>query len=64
MTGGELWSQICAGNGKHCTVDTTDEGTPDIIEKRLGYYYVSFHGYDCDANKAARGVAKTSDWDN
>jgi hypothetical protein len=41
-----------------------DEGTPDIVEKRDGYFYVTFHGYDYKANKAARGVARTPDFVN
>lgn len=46
VRGGQLFSQICAGSGKHCTVGTVDEGTPDIVVKRDGFYYVTFHGYD------------------
>lgn len=41
-----------------------DEGTPDIVEKRDGYFYVTFHGYDNNAKKAARGVARTADFVN
>lgn len=62
--GGELFSQICAGSGKHCSPNTVDEGTPDIVEKRDGYFYVTFHGYDYSGNSAARGIAKTADWDH
>ncbi len=60
--GGELWSQICAGPNKHCTTGTVDEGTPDIIAKIAGFYYVTFHGYDYTTKRSARGIAKTPDF--
>ena len=43
-----------------------DEGTFDIVEKSGGYFYVTFHGYDYKRRLAARGVARTTDfqhWD-
>lgn len=64
VTGGQLWHQICSGNGKHCTMNTVDEGTPDIVKKVNGYFYVTFHGYDYSAKKSARGVAKTPNFVN
>lgn len=33
VTGGQLWSKICAGAGKHCPVAMVDEGTPQIVDK-------------------------------
>jgi len=57
VRGGQLWHQICAGTGKHCTAHTVDEGTPQIVEKRNGLFFVTFHGYDYGLKKSARGVA-------
>lgn len=62
VTGGELFSQICAGSGKHCAVGTVDEGTPDIVEKVGDEFIVTFHGYDYSARSAVRGVAATADF--
>jgi hypothetical protein len=31
VRGGQLWSQICSGKGKHCAKNTVDEGTPEIV---------------------------------
>jgi hypothetical protein len=31
--GGQLWSKICAGVGKHCPGAMVDEGTPQIVTK-------------------------------
>lgn len=42
VIGGDLWRQICAGPNKHCTSNTVDEGTPEIIQKSNGYFYGSF----------------------
>ncbi len=39
-----------------------DEGTPEIVEKIAGEFYVTFHGYDYTRKQAARGVARTSDF--
>jgi|EP01046_Picozoa_sp_COSAG06_P032926 hypothetical protein len=52
--------------GKHCQIGMVDEGTFDIVEKSGGYFYVTFHGYDYKRRLAARGVARTADfqhWD-
>ena len=60
--GGDLFDRICAGAGKHCTLGTVDEGTPDIVEKQGEEYFVTFHGYDYSSRRAVRGVAATSDF--
>lgn len=62
--GGQLFDQICSGSGKHCQVGMIDEGTPEIVEKRDGKFYVTFHGYDYNRKAAARGVARTPDFVN
>ena len=62
VVGGELWSQICSGEGKHCPPDTHDEGTPEIVRKDGADFYVTFHGCNSDATISARGVAKTKDF--
>ena len=63
VKGGDLWSQICNGDNKHCPPDTHDEGTPEIVKKDdQGYYFVTFHGCNKDATVSARGVAKTMDF--
>ncbi|MHB8528679.1 MAG: hypothetical protein ACYC8V_04095 [Caulobacteraceae bacterium] len=61
VTGGELWARICANSRGMCDPRTThDEGTPDIVGKRNGYFYVTFHGYS--PPRGFRGVAKTADF--
>jgi len=62
VKGGQLWSQICSGAGKHCPPATVDEGTPDIIKKENDWFYVTFHGFEYQLKRGARGVAKTKDW--
>lgn len=62
ITSGSLWKQICAGGGKHCEVGMVDEGTFDIVEKAGADFIVTFHGYDYQRRKAARGVARTADF--
>eukprot|EP01113_Clastostelium_recurvatum_P044245 TRINITY_DN7451_c1_g1_i1.p1 TRINITY_DN7451_c1_g1~~TRINITY_DN7451_c1_g1_i1.p1 ORF type:complete len:525 (+),score=77.20 TRINITY_DN7451_c1_g1_i1:11-1585(+) len=65
VTGGQLFSQICSGTGKHCTDHTVDEGTPDIVKKVNGQFLVTFHGYDYTTQKGYRGAALTPnfvDW--
>eukprot|EP01116_Phalansterium_solitarium_P006220 TRINITY_DN18525_c0_g1_i1.p1 TRINITY_DN18525_c0_g1~~TRINITY_DN18525_c0_g1_i1.p1 ORF type:complete len:544 (+),score=170.09 TRINITY_DN18525_c0_g1_i1:155-1786(+) len=63
VRGGQLFSQICAGSGKHCLTDTVDEGTPDIVSKTAeGYFVVTFHGFAYTEKKSARGVASTRDF--
>lgn len=39
-----------------------DEGTPEIVEKVGGDFYVTFHGYDYKRKAAARSVARTADF--
>ncbi len=61
ITTGELWSRICADSHGACDPRATrSEGTPDIVEKRGDYFYVTFHGYS--APTGYRGVAKTVDF--
>lgn len=62
VKGGQLFNQICAGTGKHCQVGMVDEGTPEIVEKVGGDFYVTFHGYDYSRKLAVRGVARTPDF--
>ena len=62
VRGGDLFSRICADAEKHCQVGMVDEGTPEIVEKLGGEFYVTFHGYDYQRKKAARGVARTPDF--
>jgi hypothetical protein len=70
---GALWSRIC-GPTKSCPTGTVDEGTPEIVKKANGFYYVTFHGIS-SSHKVAhtgtgprpviyayRGIAKTRDW--
>ncbi|CAF5215411.1 unnamed protein product, partial [Rotaria magnacalcarata] len=64
VQGGQLWSRICSGTGKHCTSTMYDEGTPEIIQKVNGWFYITFHGWDAPNNKAARGIARTRDFVN
>ena len=64
IQGGQLWSRICVGTGKHCTTTMYDEGTPEIIQKANGWFYVTFHGWDAPNNRAARGMARTRDFVN
>eukprot|EP00051_Salpingoeca_urceolata_P009380 m.114110 g.114110 ORF g.114110 m.114110 type:complete len:569 (-) comp16278_c0_seq2:25-1731(-) len=59
---GQLWSRICNGTGKHCTPGTGEEGTPEIVAKINGWFYITFHGWDPTAVTSARGVAKTRDF--
>ena len=62
VSNGQLFNKICAGEGKHCQPGMGDEGTPEIVEKMAGDYYVTFHGYDYTRKRAARGVARTRDF--
>jgi hypothetical protein len=73
VVGGSLWARIC-GSGKSCPTGTVDEGTPEILKKQDGYFYVTFHGAHVDQRSIRiggaarpvvtgyRGVAKTRDW--
>jgi len=62
VLGGALFASICNGSGKHCLPGMVDEGTPDIVMKQNGSFYVTFHGYDYGRNLSARGIAKTMDF--
>ncbi|MDD4976197.1 MAG: hypothetical protein PHY93_17705 [Bacteriovorax sp.] len=63
VVGGALWSPICSGGGKSCPATTVDEGTPQIIAKKNGYFYVTFHGFDYAGMKlGARGIARTTNF--
>lgn len=64
VRGGGLWSRICSGAGKECPPTTYDEGTPDIVEKRQGEFWVTFHGAGPGAKTAFRGVAASRDFVN
>jgi hypothetical protein len=68
---GDLWSKICSNPSAVCRklplqfanyglFIPNEEGTFDIFQKKNGYYYVSFHGYD--GVNGYRGIAKTADW--
>jgi hypothetical protein len=62
---GELWSKICVDPGKVCDpARTVDEGTPDIIDARDGYFYVTFHGVNYGTRRSYRGVARTRDFNS
>jgi hypothetical protein len=41
-----------------------DEGTPEILYKYNGYFYVTFHGFDPGPSKGYRSVARTTDFKN
>jgi len=59
---GQLWSQIC-GPTKSCPNGTNQEGTPEIIFKLNGYFYVTFHGvFGSNPFWGYRGIAKTADF--
>jgi hypothetical protein len=63
VRGGELWSRICSHSRAICDPrNTHDEGTPDIVYKKKGYFYVTFHGFDPATKQGFRGVAKTADF--
>jgi hypothetical protein len=55
--GGDIWKQINPGLGFF------DEGTPEIVEKRDGYFYITFHGVEpVSPIKIVRGAARTKDF--
>ena len=61
VRGGQLWAQICGHLGGTCDPrHTHDEGTPDIVYKKNGYFYVTFHGFNYSTKRGFRGVAKTA----
>jgi hypothetical protein len=63
VRGGQLWSQICSRSRGICDPQKTKgEGTPDIVYKKNGYWYVTFHGFDDFTKHGFRGVAKTADF--
>jgi len=62
VRGGSLWSRICALPNSHCLAKIYDEGTPQIVKKENGYFYVTFHGYD--HVHGYRGMVKTTDFRN
>lgn len=53
---GNVWNKILPGTS------IGQEGTPEIVEKRDGFFYVTFHGYDKPLTY--RGVARTLDFLN
>lgn len=55
VSGGDLWNVIAPGAGIY------DEGTPGIIDKIDGAFYVGFHGFD--GVRGYRGLARTPDFD-
>lgn len=65
--GGQLFERICGGpwnatNPKHCSSTVVDEGTPEIVRKSNGYFFVTFHGFDYKNLLGVRGVAKTKNF--
>lgn len=52
---GDIIEDLMALKGWH------DEGTPHIVEKANGYFYVTFHGYD-GASQGVRVIARTPDF--
>lgn len=62
VTGGQLWSRICAGTGKACPRTVADEGTPEIVEARDGRFFVTIHGYDAATRQGYRGMVATRDF--
>jgi hypothetical protein len=60
--GGSIWKSICVRHPVECGGDVTDEGTPEILFKKDGHFYVSFHGFRHSDGKGFRGVAKTRDF--
>jgi hypothetical protein len=63
VRGGQLWSEICRRSGGICnSASTVDEGTPEIVYKKDGEFYITFHGFDPQNQHGFRGVAKTADF--
>lgn len=58
--GGSIWKDICSKPNSGCEVNVSDEGTPEILYKKDGYFYVTFHGFL--APKGYRGMARTKDF--
>ncbi|KHD87490.1 MAG: hypothetical protein OM95_14050 [Bdellovibrio sp. ArHS] len=55
----DLWSQICRSSGA-CPTTTSEEGTPQIVSRSNGWFYVTFHGFK--DGMGYRGMAKTQDF--
>ena len=64
VRGGQLWAQICGHSGGTCDPrHTHDEGTPDIVYKKNGYFYVTFHGFNYSTKRGfPRKFVKTADF--
>ncbi|MBO9668561.1 MAG: hypothetical protein J7501_17315, partial [Bdellovibrio sp.] len=66
ISSGSLWKQIC-GAQTACPNGTAEEGTPEILYKKNGFFYVTFHGAKIASPGVVhgyRGVAKTRDFKN
>lgn len=59
---GAVWGPICGPAGERCGGPVGDEGTPEILYKKNGYFYVSFHGFRASDGHGFRGTAKTRDF--
>jgi hypothetical protein len=57
---GYLFQTLGLCSAHHCPPTTRQEGTPDIVFKLNGLFYVTFHGYD--GTRGYRGIAATSDF--
>lgn len=55
----DLWSQICRTSGG-CPSNTGEEGTPQIVARTNGWFYITFHGFK--DGMGYRGMAKTQDF--
>ncbi|WP_415062156.1 hypothetical protein [Bdellovibrio sp.] len=55
----DLWSQICRTSGA-CPSSTGEEGTPQIVTRTGGWFYITFHGFK--DGMGYRGMAKTQDF--
>jgi hypothetical protein len=57
----QIWNLICVDNNSNCPIGKVyDEGTPEFIQYKFGYFYFTFHGYD--GQKGYRGIARTLDF--
>lgn len=67
---GDFWKRICTNSSKDCynfsqvngVNKVRNEGTFDIFEKKSGYFYVAFHGFDIEKNLGYRGIGRTQDF--
>ncbi|HHH14147.1 MAG TPA: exo-alpha-sialidase, partial [candidate division WWE3 bacterium] len=55
---GEVWSKFL--NRNNLSLNVGDEGTPEILYKKNGFFYVTLHGFD--GKNGYRGLFKTSDF--